>query len=120
MRFIPLAVSVALFAVLLEGCNNSRQAVLPALAVRPEGDGAPSSHEGRGDGTGSPTHPTTPEEVTSVEAQPDPAAPGRAPVAPRAWGLAGLRVFGLGDQVAPNGLEFKPLFSLDVGMNLWL
>jgi hypothetical protein len=36
------------------------------------------------------------------------------------WGVAGLRGFALGDHLAPNGVEFKPLFSLDLNFNLWL
>jgi len=59
-------------------------------------------------------------------------APGPAPLldAPAAegttvrdtpvWGLAGLRLYGLGEQVAPNGLEFTPLFSIDLNFNFWL
>jgi hypothetical protein len=34
--------------------------------------------------------------------------------------VAGLRGYGFGYQVAPNGLEFNPLFSLDLNMNVWL
>jgi hypothetical protein len=34
--------------------------------------------------------------------------------------VAGLRGYAYGDQVTPNGLEYNPLFSLDVNLNLWL
>jgi hypothetical protein len=34
--------------------------------------------------------------------------------------VTGLRGYAFGDAVAPNGLEFKPLFSLDLNVNLWL
>jgi hypothetical protein len=47
----------------------------------------------------------------------DPMPPAHdAPV----WGLGGLRGYAIGEQVAPNGLEFKPLFSLDLDFNFWL
>ena len=36
------------------------------------------------------------------------------------WGEAGFRVFGLDDQIAPNGLEYKALFRLDMDFNVWL
>jgi hypothetical protein len=35
-------------------------------------------------------------------------------------GVLGLRGYVFGQQVAPNGLEFNPLFSLDLGLNIWL
>jgi hypothetical protein len=41
-------------------------------------------------------------------------------VGPLAWGVVGLRGYAFGQQVAPNGLEFSPLFSLDLNLNLWL
>jgi len=36
------------------------------------------------------------------------------------WGLAGLRGFVLGQEVAPNGLEYNQLFTLDMNFNLML
>jgi hypothetical protein len=39
---------------------------------------------------------------------------------PLVWGIAGLRGYAFGQQVAPNGLEFNPLFSLDLNLNVWL
>jgi hypothetical protein len=36
------------------------------------------------------------------------------------WGVAGFRGYASGEQVAPNGLEFKPLFALDLDFNVWL
>jgi hypothetical protein len=36
------------------------------------------------------------------------------------WGLVGLRGYAFGQQVAPNGLEFNPLFSLDLNLDTWL
>ncbi len=39
---------------------------------------------------------------------------------PDVWGVVGLRGYVYGDQVAPNGLEFHPLFSLDLDFNLWI
>jgi hypothetical protein len=39
---------------------------------------------------------------------------------PLVWGIAGLRGYAFGQQVAPNGLEFNPLFTLDLDLNLWI
>lgn len=39
---------------------------------------------------------------------------------PIAWGIAGLRAFAFDQQIAPNGLEYKPLFALDLNFNVWL
>ena len=36
------------------------------------------------------------------------------------WGVAGFRGYGLGDHIAPNGLEFKALFSLELDFNFWI
>jgi hypothetical protein len=58
---------------------------------------------------------------------PIPAADSTAPAAlhPRTlivpdWGIVGLRGFALSDQVAPNGLEYNALFSLEMNFNFWL
>ena len=45
----------------------------------------------------------------------DATAPG-----PLVFGFVGLRGFAFGQQTAPNGLEFNPLFSLDLDLNIWL
>jgi hypothetical protein len=45
------------------------------------------------------------------------------PAPPRAvavWGDAELRGYAFGDQVAPNGQEFKALFRLDLDFNFWV
>lgn len=39
---------------------------------------------------------------------------------PTVWGLAGLRGYLYGEQVAPNGVEFTPIFSGEWHFNLWL
>ncbi len=38
----------------------------------------------------------------------------------RAWGVVGLRFFPTGEKMAPNGVPFNPLFSLDLDFNLWV
>ena len=38
----------------------------------------------------------------------------------RAWGIVGFRGYVIGEQVAPNGVNFNPFFSLDLNFNLWL
>jgi hypothetical protein len=37
-----------------------------------------------------------------------------------AWGIAGIRGFIFGQQTAPNGFEYSPLFSIDFDFNLML
>lgn len=49
-----------------------------------------------------------------------PAAAGAGPPGPIVWGLSGVRGYAFGQQVAPNGLEFSPLFTLDLNLNAWL
>jgi hypothetical protein len=39
---------------------------------------------------------------------------------PWAWGVAGLRGIYSGSRMAPNGVPFDPVFSLDLNLNLWL
>ena len=36
------------------------------------------------------------------------------------WGIVGFRGYAIGEQVAPNGVNFNPFFSLDLNFNLWL
>lgn len=38
----------------------------------------------------------------------------------RVWGVVGLRLFADGEKMAPNGVPFDPLFSLDLNFNLWV
>jgi hypothetical protein len=37
-----------------------------------------------------------------------------------AWGVTGVRLYAIGQQAAPNGLEFMPIFSLDMNFNCWI
>jgi hypothetical protein len=69
---------------------------------------------------GAPPAPELPpptETVEPAEGEPLLDSPPR-PVA--VWGVTGLRVFPYGQEVAPNGDEFSPLFSLDLDFNLML
>ena len=70
-----------------------------------------------------PSAPVSPpdEFLLSAPAEPAAAPEGQLPDnSPAVWGIVGRRGFMLGDHVAPNGVEFKPLFSLDLDFNLWL
>jgi hypothetical protein len=65
----------------------------------------------------------TPPPVAGGRAEEVPPPEKPAPVregGPSAWGIAGLRAFAFDQQVAPNGLEYKPLFALDLNFNLWV
>ena len=64
-------------------------------------------------------------------ANPAPAAPNAPPTLPAlleaapprevsVWGLADLRGYVFGDQVAPNGQEYNALFRLDLDFNFWV
>jgi hypothetical protein len=59
--------------------------------------------------------PTTPDSVEGTDI-PHPAAS----VGPPVWGVIGLEGYAFGQQVAPNGLEFAPLFVLGMVLNVWL
>jgi hypothetical protein len=58
--------------------------------------------------------------ATAGQGAAPPAGEDPAPKGALVWGVAGLRGFVLGDQIAPNGQEFKQLFSLDLNFNCWL
>jgi hypothetical protein len=45
---------------------------------------------------------------------------GDDPRSPLVWGIAGLKGYAIDHQVAPNGLEYNALFTLDLNFNLWL
>jgi hypothetical protein len=42
------------------------------------------------------------------------------PAGPPAWGIVSFRGFPYAEQIAPNGLEYRALFALDLDFNLWL
>jgi hypothetical protein len=42
------------------------------------------------------------------------------PHRPGVWGVVSARGYPLADKVAPNGLEYTPILSLDLHTNLWL
>jgi hypothetical protein len=77
--------------------------------------GAPAGEEvvgSAGAGEGGPPGSETPDSPFAVT---EAVSPG-----PAVWGVVGLRGYGYGQQLAPNGLEYNPLFSLDLTFNLWL
>jgi hypothetical protein len=38
----------------------------------------------------------------------------------RVWGVLGVRGFPAGQQVAPNGVEYMPFFTLEMDFNMWI
>ena len=61
-------------------------------------------------------------ELPGASATPIATTPSDANAGPQpgAWGIASGHVYPLGDKVAPNGVEFTPILSLDLHTNLWL
>lgn len=58
-------------------------------------------------------------------AEATPSSPGvlaeePAALGPPIWGIVGIRGYPYGDVVAPNGVEYHQLFSLDLDLNFWL
>jgi hypothetical protein len=81
------------------------------LAATPSGTAGPGQEETAGPGAG----PAVEEGAVAF--------PGSLDLPPRrslAWGIAELRGFVLGQQTAPNGVDFRQLFSLDLNFNCWL
>jgi hypothetical protein len=107
MRASDLPVRVALVFFCL---TCSRDSVLA------QSDG--TSRAGTADVEGA--MPSNPADVESPDPRRagDPGLPGT--IGPIAWGVIGLRGYAMGQQMAPNGEEFNPLFSLDTALNLWL
>lgn len=69
----------------------------------------------------------TPPQVPDSASQSSTAAPladGQLPVVvddyQRVWGVLGVRGFPAGQQVAPNGVEYMPFFTLDMDFNMWI
>jgi hypothetical protein len=100
------AILVIVLAVLAPGCSALPPAAPPALAAEPPPAAVAVL-----------AAPEAPVVVPVPEGQ---AAQAPLPPAPLVWGVLGMRGYFYGDQVAPNGLEFHPLFSLDTNLNLWL
>src|SRR5262245_54161499 len=123
MRVLLPAMSAAVLALLLAGCCAGQLAPpggSPPAA--PAGDEAPGPAPLRADDL--PAVAEGEDELPAVTetppGPPDPPEPDAGPPGPLVWGLMGLRGYAFGDTVAPNGLEFKPLFSLDLNLNAWL
>jgi hypothetical protein len=77
----------------------------------------------RGEELAPPPADDPPPAVTACpECVPDGAPKCAAPLPdPRAaWGVAGFRGVYAGQRMAPNGVPFDPVFSLDLDFNLWL
>jgi hypothetical protein len=105
---------IALMLAALAGCSHpqvltSSSSPVPAAVEQ----GPPAADAGAVDRPTEPPAPELPPDETAVPAT----AP---PEPPMVWGVVGLRAFGLGDQVAPNGVEYNPLFCLDFNFNLWV
>jgi hypothetical protein len=73
---------------------------------------------------GTPPDPIAPSEPSASLVQPAPqqdvSGDPMERVGPLVFGVAGLRAFAFGTQVAPNGATFHPLFAADLNFNLWL
>ena len=64
--------------------------------------------------------PSATQRADSVIGSSFPQVPVLSEPGPSTWGLIVFRGFVTGVQAAPNGVTFKPLFSLDFNLNLWL
>jgi hypothetical protein len=112
---------VTVLALGLVGCNALKPAALPdapLTALAPPADSGPGAGDRRPEAA-----PSPPGDAVGPPAGEAAAAPAETPDAvpgPLVWGLVGIRGYALGDQMAPNGLEFNPLFSIDMNLNLWL
>ncbi len=110
--------TLMLATVLAHGCSapqvftaREAPAVVPPADVPPPAPGPPEPP---------PPIPKADAQNGSTELPADSPLPCPAVAAPPlVWGVVGLRVFALGDQVAPNGVEYAPLFSLDFNFNVW-
>jgi hypothetical protein len=51
---------------------------------------------------------------------PEAGSPARPGWGPGVFGVVGLAAYPLADKIAPNGVEYTPIFSLDFHANLWL
>jgi hypothetical protein len=103
------AVTVASLLALLATLPLSAQEAVSAGPETPETQ----------DGPGCPA----PESMPAPPAQAatgEPDVPAAAPAWQTAWGYGGLRGIPAGPRTAPNGLEYHPNFSLDLGINFWV
>ena len=107
----PLLFSAVIGSLPLSSASAADPSV--ASVVSTAGAGAPSGAQDSG----------TPPDASAAPGNSGPGEPGEAGqvvAGPLIWGLMGIRGFAFGQQVAPNGLEFNPLFSLDLDLNIWL
>jgi hypothetical protein len=58
--------------------------------------------------------------LAGPDAVPSPAPGPGARDGPAVWGVVGLRGYAFDQQIAPNGLEYHALFTIDMNFNLWL
>ncbi len=123
--------AILLFCLLATGCSHSGGFIDETFATDLRGcfvgSAEPTPAPEKGDSATAPVlSPLTYLSDDSDHA--DPAAPWLAPASPTAkaetprivWGILDLRGFPVDDQVASNGVEFKPLFLLDIDFNIML
>jgi hypothetical protein len=104
---------IAFFSVggaLAQSSNSVRDRDLPSTRLESAGP-ATASPQPVDDTSSSGTASTTIGEVASSTAA------DRGSHSPVVWGLVGVRGYAFGQQVAPNGLEYNPLFTLDANFN---
>ena len=117
-RFTRLAALAILWAT---GCS-ALQPASPQDDAEAASKQAPTAAVGQTEESAATSLPVTPSSATPPPdllsgGQPSTLLPSDGPLV---WGLAGVRGYGTGSFAAPNGVDFNPLFSLDLNFNLWL
>ncbi len=111
--------TLMLVTVLAQGCSTGQVFTAHEAPAAPPPADIPTS--AAGPQLAPPAAPQADPLDAAAALPADPALPCPGVAAPPlVWGVVGLRVFALGDQVAPNGVEYNPLFSLDFDFNLWV
>jgi hypothetical protein len=101
------------------GASRSGPALLLLLAGCCCPDPAPGSVGPGGRAVAAAADAPAPPSECVAAAQSDVADPS-PPVGSGVWGILGLGIYPLADKIAPNGVEYTPIFSLNYHPNLWL
>ena len=122
---------VAAFMLLaLAGCSQNHGSLTPSAAIEPflspggkEASTPPQATVPTATGifAGVPTDRDGRASLgTTAAAEETHSAPAQPSRQTLVWGVAGIRGYAIGQQSAPNGKEYDPLFTLDMNFNCWL
>lgn len=120
-RTCRTAAALALGVLAVSGCTHLHPSTEPGAPTRrDEPYPAEAAAPARLDDDAIPPAGEAAEPGAALDGPPAGVARSPEPAPTAVWGLVNLRGYAQGQQVAPNGFEFTPIFLADFHFNFWL